>query len=135
MFTNRLRGTVVVETRRGILVVSQTGRRFFLPGGKARPHESGEAAAVRELREETGLKAVGSTFLFDHDGEIHSGPGGTLYRDVHKVFLMSTEGVAKPQDEIRFVDFYGVYNLTTSQTTDNRQVPQMKARMQVNPMR
>jgi len=137
MVINRLRGTAVVETPRGILVVSQTGRRFFLPGGKARPRESGEAAAVRELREETGLKAVGSTYLFDHRGEIHSGPGGALYRDSHKVFLMTTRGVAEPLDEIRFVDFYGVYGLTISQTTKaiiNR-YRRLKAMLRIGPMK
>src|SRR4051812_21619015 len=34
--------------------------RFNLPGGKIEPEEQVEAAAVRELFEETGLKALGS---------------------------------------------------------------------------
>jgi len=76
--------------------------------------------AVRELREEAGLKAVSSTFLFEH-----------------KVFLVATEGAAGPRHEIRFVDSYGAYNLTVRQTTKAiiDRYRRSKALLQIGPMR
>lgn len=98
----RRRGTALVDTPSGILLVSENGKRFSLPGGGARHHESRETAAIRELEEETGLKATDSSFLFEHLGPIHrtySGRG--YYRDAHKVFLIVSAGVAKPRKEIK----------------------------------
>ena len=40
MFRKRRRGTAIVDTSEGILVVSRDNRTFFLPGGGA---ESGES--------------------------------------------------------------------------------------------
>jgi ADP-ribose pyrophosphatase YjhB (NUDIX family) len=41
----------IVDTPNGILLVSETGKRFSLPGGGTRHHESRESAAIRELEE------------------------------------------------------------------------------------
>ena len=45
----RRRGTAIVDTPSGILVVSKDGRLFTLPGGGARPDETDSEAAIREL--------------------------------------------------------------------------------------
>ena len=52
----RRRGTAIVDTPKGIVVVSVGGRTYYLPGGGARRGESRESAAIRELREETAYR-------------------------------------------------------------------------------
>jgi 8-oxo-dGTP pyrophosphatase MutT (NUDIX family) len=60
------RGTAIVETPRGILVVRQGRARFLLPGGGVKSGESRLEAAVRELREETASAEGKEAF---HHGE------------------------------------------------------------------
>lgn len=67
----RRRGTAIVEIEhngeRGILVMSDGGD-WMLPGGGAdRPHETRFEAAIRELYEETGLRASAAVALFDEE--------------------------------------------------------------------
>lgn len=107
MITKRRRGTAIVETPDGILVVSRDNRTFYLPGGGAERGESRREAAVRELREETGLWAVDCLFLFEYPSFIND----------HKVFLMKTAGVAEPGNEIKHIDFFDGSNLKVSNTT------------------
>jgi 8-oxo-dGTP diphosphatase len=107
MVHRRRRGTALVDTPNGILLVSETGRSFSLPGGGARNHESRESAAIRELEEETGLKALDSSFLFEYRGPIHRSYRGGYYRDNHKVFLILSAGVAKPRKEIKYLGYSG----------------------------
>ena len=58
MVRRRRRGTVIVDTPKGILVVNEGESTYYLPGGGARIGESGRNAAIRELLEETGLRAT-----------------------------------------------------------------------------
>ena len=106
MVRTRRRGTAIVDTPRGILVVSLGGEDFLLPGGGARLHESRQDAAIRELREETGLKAVDATLLFEFTGRIHEGARGGLFRNAHKVFLVTATGVPEPTREVKRVAYY-----------------------------
>jgi 8-oxo-dGTP diphosphatase len=53
----RRRGTAIVETPIGILVVAGRRKLYILPGGGANIGESRTKAAVRELKEETGITA------------------------------------------------------------------------------
>lgn len=106
MVRTRRRGTAVVDTPHGILVVSLGGGSFLLPGGGARRHESRQDAVIRELREETGLKAVDIALLFEFTGRIHKGARGGFFRNAHKVFLVTATGVAKPTREVKRVAYY-----------------------------
>lgn len=101
----RLRGTAIVETEQGILLVSEDGIRFSLPGGAAEKDELWIQAAIRELREETGLCAYSAQYLFSHLGNIRK-RGSTYSRNDHRVFLIEAEGVPVPSQEIKVVQFY-----------------------------
>ena len=107
MVRKRRRGTAIVETPEGILVVSRDNRTFYLPGGGAEEGETRRDAAMRELWEETGLVATDCCFLFEYPS----------FTNDHKVFLMETTGVAEPSNEINFVDFFDGSNLKVSNTT------------------
>jgi len=106
MVYTRRRGTAIVETPAGIIVVSKDGRVFTLPGGGAQKAESDKDAAIRELKEETGLDAIKVTYLFEFLGVVHAGTRGGLFRNAHKVFLMTAKGVPKPMREIKKVAYY-----------------------------
>lgn len=102
----RRRGTAIVETNQGIIIVSGKSEEFYLlPGGGAEPYESRRQAAIRELFEETGLKADSAIYLFTHIGETYQ------YRDIlskncHKVFLIKANGIPEPRNEIKYIKYY-----------------------------
>jgi len=100
----RIRGTAIVDTPEGILLVSTNGDRFSLPGGGAEKQETGEAAAIRELREETGLKTISAQYLFSHVGKIRKRSSG-LARNHHEVFLIQAKGKPQPKEEIKAITF------------------------------
>jgi 8-oxo-dGTP pyrophosphatase MutT (NUDIX family) len=72
--------------------VRQGRARFLLPGGGVKNGESRLEAAVRELREETGLIAYEVRFLFEYHQS--------------KVFLMKTNGIPQPKHEISQIGYY-----------------------------
>ena len=88
---NRRRGTALIETRRGVMVVSH-GRGYLLPGGGARRNELQIECAIRELREETGLYPVEVKYLFRFMKA--------------KVFFMKVRGTPKPRNEIKRIAYY-----------------------------
>ncbi len=103
----RRRGTAIVDTPQGILVVSRDDRTFYLPGGGAERGESRRDAAIRELKEETNLVAADCFFLFEY----------TSFTNSHKVYLMKSMGVAKPSNEIKYLAYFNGSNLKVSNTT------------------
>jgi 8-oxo-dGTP pyrophosphatase MutT (NUDIX family) len=70
----RLRAAIgIIRDGNRVLVIRRNdGRGFSFPGGLAHPWETDEQALVREIGEETGLRAqcVEFAFRYDSDGEI-----------------------------------------------------------------
>jgi 8-oxo-dGTP pyrophosphatase MutT (NUDIX family) len=87
----RRRGTAIVETKQGIILVSGREEYFLLPGGGAEPFESRRQAAIRELEEETGLKASSAIYLFTHVGSTYQYKDKSI-KNHHKIFLIKAEG-------------------------------------------
>ena len=109
----RRRGTAIVDFPEGILVVSESGNRYSLLGGNARKDESRKKAAIRELVEETGLKALDCVLLFEYVGKsTHKDVKGGFFKTAHKVFLVKIEGVPKPRREVKHVRFFDGSNVT-----------------------
>jgi 8-oxo-dGTP diphosphatase len=101
----RRRGTAIVETPGGIVMVSLDGKTFTLPGGGAKSGESERDAAARELMEETTMEALDLKYLFGFKGGLHRGARGGYFRNAHKVFLVKAKGVPEPGQEIRKVAY------------------------------
>ena len=102
----RRRGTAIVETEKGILVTAGRGRVFILPGGGAGKHETRTEAAMRELREETGLKPYYAKYLFHHTGRVHESHGHGYFQDHHTVCLIKARGTPSPRHEVKHIAYY-----------------------------
>jgi 8-oxo-dGTP diphosphatase len=106
------RATVVCQLGARILLVSKEGSRWSLPGGKASGGESLQAAASRELMEETGLLALNLRYLFDFAG----------VRTCHHVFVAhhDEDQTPVPNNEItrcRWIKVTDVAQYATSTCT------------------
>ena len=98
MTQKRVRATAIVETDKGILLVSHSRHgepTYMLPGGGVNRGEHSICGAIRELYEETGLHASEVKYLFDL----------TTKNQKHKVFLIKPSGRLRKRHETRHIAF------------------------------
>ena len=108
----KVRATVICEKDRRILLVRKQKSKWVLPGGKVEIGEAVAGAAIRELREETGLNVNQLLYVFELEA------GNTR----HHVFEASVLGAedAMPQNEISECIWYSlnsIYDLDTGDAT------------------
>jgi 8-oxo-dGTP diphosphatase len=107
MIHRRRRGTALVETKKGVLVVAWESKIFMLPGGGANFFETRKKAAMRELEEETGLKAKSAKYLFKYLGPVFvNNKDGKTYQNDAKVYLIQAEGKPKPANEVKHIAYW-----------------------------
>jgi len=103
----RKRGTAIVETPRGILMTAGRNKVFLLPGGGTDKGETRKHAAMRELREETGLFSTRRDYLFTYiEPKFRLDGVKRKIVNKHKVFLIKTRGRARPRHEIKHIDYW-----------------------------
>lgn len=107
MALKRRRGTAIVDTSKGILLVSHNNKTYGLPGGGVEVDENQKQATIRELKEETTLEASHIEFLFNFEALFNK----------HQVYLVEPKGTAKPNNEIKYVNYYDGTNLKISKVT------------------
>ena len=99
---------------------------FDFPGGGIDPKESGEAAAKRELEEETGLIADELRLFNVYTGEITKYVyfNGDVIYGVDLVYLCDKyHGEMKPQlEEVKKLKFYKLDNLPSKMSIRNKQI-------------
>lgn len=101
----RRRGTAIVETENGILVVAGNKQVFMLPGGEAEKFETRSQAAMRELFEETNLRTNYAEPILNYIGKVHNGYNGK-FQDDHTICLINFRGTPRPKNEISYIDYY-----------------------------
>ena len=98
----RRRGTAIVDTDNGILLVSNSNRLYLLPGGGAKKGEDRMDAVIRELKEGLGLEPKSCRYLFSFDE-----PEDKRLRNLHKVYLVDVEGEASNRSkEKKHIDYW-----------------------------
>jgi 8-oxo-dGTP diphosphatase len=98
----RRRGTVILETSQGILVVAGRHSSFMLPGGGANKGESRFVAALRELTEETNLRPYEANVVFNHLGpEQPTFSGKGKFQDHHTVCVVKATGAIRLRDDAK----------------------------------
>lgn len=103
----RERGTAVVPTERGILVVQERNGLWNLPGGGVNKRETVESGVLRELNEETGLQGKNPRRLFDVAGNPWKDSRGRKNVNLNEVFIVDDiVGTPIASNEISKIGYY-----------------------------
>ncbi len=111
---------VIVADSRGILLIERKNKPFgwALPGGFVDEGECLEAAALRELREETGLEGELRDLLYcysrpDRDRRQHT---------ISAVFIVTASGEPAAQDDAKHALFFPFDRLPQNICFDHREI-------------
>lgn len=85
-------GGLVVEDGKVLLISTQNGRRWQLPKGRLEPGETAAQAAVREVREETGVTGTIVSTLPTVEYWFMERELGRIHKWVHYFLLHYVEG-------------------------------------------
>ena len=96
----------VFHNDRILLVKERSDNGWTLPGGWADIGDSPSAAALREIREESGYEATVKKLAAVYDRELHDHPPYPFH--AYKLFFVCelTGGAARPSIETTAVDFF-----------------------------
>ena len=97
----RRRGTAIIEYEKGVLVVTMNGRAYMTLGGEANRGESRMQAAIREIKEETGLEPYFSMALFRYAGLKRK-----AHQNLHTVYYVKAVGSPRPRQEIKRIAYH-----------------------------
>ena len=99
------RATVLCVRDNRILLVARERSRWALPGGRIRRGEAPHEAALRELEEETTLRANELMYLFQFTG----------FNTVHNVFFADVvqHTIAQPANEIAKCRWFAPIKIAT----------------------
>ncbi len=91
---------------RHLLVVWHPNGHYGFPKGHVEPGETPEQAAIREVREETGLNAEIIRYVGRFSRPSHEDDGEFVHKDV-EMFLMRVTGKAnnEPMEQVKWLDF------------------------------
>lgn len=107
----RRRGTAIVENPKGGILIARgrnPNKPFILPGGGAEKGETRFIAALRELKEETGLQPYSAEIIFTHRGKAQPTMSGrAMFQDHHTVCVVKASGRPKPNmHDVHEIDWY-----------------------------
>lgn len=111
---------VIVELSGGIVLIQRKNPPFgwAIPGGFIDAGESAEAAAVREIEEETGLGVI----LLDLLG-VYSSPGrDPRFHTISVVFVGEGSGTITPGDDAKEAALFQRENLPESLAFDHEKI-------------
>lgn len=106
-----IRGLVLSEDKKVLLVREQIDGRWALPGGWADIGYSPSETVVREIREETGLEATARALLAVFDKRLHPHPPQPHYVYKMAFYCEATTSTLTPGFDVLDVQYFDINNL------------------------
>jgi 8-oxo-dGTP pyrophosphatase MutT (NUDIX family) len=102
----RTAGLLVIQNRKLLLAFSKNKQAFYLPGGKANPHETSLDALIREVNEELHIKLDReNTFFYKHITAPAFGESNGLIME-QDCFISNLNEIPRPAAEIEMIKYF-----------------------------